>query len=244
MANAGHHPLTRPQHTVTLELEATMNITNSRRGTLRTAVVALVAAGGLSVAGVGISNATTTGPAPAAVTTAQPGSTASAGVQQLLASAGVQQVLSQYVRDTDHRDGTDLSKLFTPQGTVDIMAKNATGNYQPVGSPLVGRAAIANAVTNLQTPVGGLTSQLHATSDPLVEVHGNTAHLNVEFLTYDIQGATEPATGWPAGTAGAQGTIKPIEVGYYDATFQRVGGSWEISDLRILHDLPVVIPQG
>jgi hypothetical protein len=159
-----------------------------------------------------------------------------------LASADIQQVLAGYVRDTDHRDGADLSKLFTPQGMVDISAKNGTGNYQPVGSSLVGRAAIANAVTSLQTPVGGLTSQHHVTSDPLVEAQGNTAHLNVQFLTYDVQGATEPATGWPAGTVGAQGTIKPIEVGYYDATFQRVGGSWEISDLRILHDLPVVIP--
>jgi hypothetical protein len=219
-----------------------MNINISRRRTLRTAVVGLVAAGGLALAGAGISNAATTGHTPPAVTTAQSDNAASAGVQQVLASADVQQVLALYVRDTDHRDGADLSKLFTPEGTVDISAKNATGNYQPVGSPLVGRAAIANAVTNLQTPVGGLTSQHHVTSDPLVEVQGSTAHLNVQFLTYDVQGAAEPATGWPGGTAGAQGTIKPIEVGYYDLTFQRVGTGWEISDLRILHDLPVVLP--
>jgi hypothetical protein len=77
-----------------------------------------------------------------------------------------------------------------------------------------------------------------------VETHGNTAHLNVQFLTYAVRGATEPAGGWPAGTAGAQGTIKPCEVGYYDATLQRSGSGWQISGLRILHDLPIVIPQG
>jgi hypothetical protein len=75
-----------------------------------------------------------------------------------------------------------------------------------------------------------------------VEIQGNTANLNVQFLTWDVQGATEPATGWPTGTVGAQGTIKPVEVGYYDFAFQRVGSTWEISDLRILHDLPVVLP--
>jgi len=212
-----------------------MNIHTSRRRTVRTAVVALVAAGGLSLAGVSISNAATSEPAPTAATTA-PADNA--------ASTDLQQVLSRYVRDTDHRDGASLSQLFTPHGTVDISAKNAKGDYQPVGSPIVGRAAIANAVTNLQSPVGGLTSEHHVTSDPLVETHGNTAHLNVQFLTYAVQGATEPASGWPAGTAGAQGTIKPYEVGYYDITLQRSDSGWQISDLRILHDLPIVIPQG
>jgi hypothetical protein len=125
---------------------------------------------------------------------------------------------------------------------VGISAKNPTGNYQPVGSPIVGRAAIANAVTNLQSPVGGLTSEHHVTSHPLVEINGNPAHVNVQFLTYDVQGATEPASGWPAGTAGAQGTIKATEIGYYDLTLQHVGSGWQISDLRILHDLPIVIP--
>ena len=47
-----------------------MNIHTSRRRTVRTAVFALVAAGGLSLAGVGISNADTSGPAPAARSTA------------------------------------------------------------------------------------------------------------------------------------------------------------------------------
>lgn len=212
-----------------------MNIHTSRRRTVRTAVVALVAAGGLSLAGVGISNAATGGPAPAAATTTRADNAASVDVQQ---------VLSRYVRDTDHRDGASVSQLFTPQGRIDISAKNAKGDYQPVGAPIVGRAAIANAVTNLQSPVGGLTSEHHVTSDPLVEIHGNTAHLNVQFLTYAVQGATEPAAGRPAGTAGAQGTIRPYEVGYYDVTLQSAGSGWQISDLRILHDLPFVIPQG
>jgi hypothetical protein len=212
-----------------------MNIHTSRRRAVGTAVFALVAAGGLSLAGAGISNAAISGPASTAATT---------GGADNAASTDVQQVLARYVRDTDHRDGASLSQLFTPQGRVEISAKNATGDYQPVVSPIVGRAAIANAVTNFQSPVGGLTSEHHVTSDPLVQAQEDTAHLNVQFLTYAVQGATEPAGGWPAGTAGAQGTIKPYEVGYYDVTLQRSGSGWQISDLRILHDLPIVIPQG
>jgi hypothetical protein len=48
------------------------------------------------------------------------------------------------------------------------------------------------------SPVGGLTSEHHVTSDPLNETHGDTPHLNVQFLTYAVQGAAEPAGGRPA----------------------------------------------
>ncbi|MFD7898544.1 nuclear transport factor 2 family protein [Streptomyces sp. NPDC059743] len=160
------------------------------------------------------------------------------------ARADVQQVLARYVRATDHRDGASLSALFTPQGKVDVSAKNAKGGHQPVGSRIVGRTAIADAVTERQSPLGGLRSEHHVTSDPLVEIRGNTAHLNAQFLTYAVHGAAEPTTGRPAGTTGAQGVIKPFEVGYYDLTLQRVGSGWQISHLRVLHDLPIALPRG
>jgi hypothetical protein len=51
-----------------------------------------------------------------------------------------------------------------------------------------------------------------------------------------------PTSSAPAGTTGAQGTIKPYEAGYYDITLQRSVSGWQISDLRILHDLPIVTP--
>ncbi|KMS85642.1 hypothetical protein ACZ91_41400 [Streptomyces regensis] len=152
--------------------------------------------------------------------------------------------MSHYVRDTDHRDGASLAGLFTPKGKVEIFAKNAKGDYDTVVPPIVGRPAIDNAVTHLQAPLAPLGSEHHVTSDPLISVKGTTAHLNVQFFTYAVQGAHEPTGGWPAGTAGAQGTIKPSESGYYDADLRQADGEWQITTLRILHDLPVVIPHG
>jgi hypothetical protein len=64
----------------------------------------------------------------------------------------------------------------------------------------------------------------------------------MQFTTYAIRGSAEPAGGWPAGTAGAQGGITPYETGYYAATFVSVHGIWSISRLDIQSDLPVVIP--
>ncbi|QXE38431.1 nuclear transport factor 2 family protein [Streptomyces sp. GMY02] len=197
-------------------------------------MIAPAVAAGVSLVGVGVSNAATRGPPPAAAATRANDS----------AGAHVQQILARYVRATDHRDGAALSALLTPQGKVDVSAKNAKGDHQPVGSRIVGRTAIASAVTERQSPLGGMRSEHHVTSDPLVEIHGKTAHLNAQFLTYAVHGAAEPAIGWPAGTTGAQGVIKPFEAGYYDLTLQRAGSGWQISHLRVLHDLPIALPQG
>jgi hypothetical protein len=57
-----------------------MNIHTSRRRTVRAAMVALAAAGGLSLVGVGISNAATSGPAPTAATTTRADNAASTDV--------------------------------------------------------------------------------------------------------------------------------------------------------------------
>ncbi|GII52685.1 hypothetical protein Pth03_10740 [Planotetraspora thailandica] len=211
-----------------------MNTHTTRRRGLSTARTSLLVAGALvlAVAGFGTAEAATN-EAPASRTASAPDATWQ-----------VQQTLASYVRDTDHRDGASLSKLFTSKGKVEIYAKNAKGRYEAVGAPIVGRDAIDNAVTHLQAPLPVLGSEHHVTSDPVVSVKGDTAHLNVQFITYAVQGTQEPDGGWPSGTAGVQGTIKPYEAGYYDASLHRDHDEWQITSLRILHDLPMVIPAG
>jgi hypothetical protein len=50
----------------------------------------------------------------------------------------------------------------------------------------------------------------------------------------------KPEGGWPVGTFGAQGTIKPIESGYYRFAFRRTDGAWRIRHLDVIHDIPYV----
>ncbi|MFJ2477816.1 nuclear transport factor 2 family protein [Streptomyces sp. NPDC087659] len=207
-----------------------MNVRNARSRSFPAMAAGLLGMAALAVAGLGINSAAANEAPALSVAPAQD------------AAQQVQQTLAHYVRDTDHRDGASLSKLFSPQGKVEIYAKNDKGAYDSVGSPIVGRDAIEYAVTHFQAPLPVLGSEHHVTADPVVTVKGATAHLNVQFITYAVQGTQKPAGGWPAGTAGAQGTIKPYETGYYDADLRRVGGAWQITDLRILHDLPIVIP--
>ena len=51
-------------------------------------------------------------------------------------------------------------------------------------------------------------------------------------------GRDKPASGWPAGAAGAMGTSTPIESGYYNQKLVRVDGQWLIESLQVRHNLP------
>jgi hypothetical protein len=80
----------------------------------------------------------------------------------------------------------------------------------------------------------------HTTYDHLVSVDGDEASIDIQFITFDVVGTKKPEGGWPAGTFGAQGTIKPIESGYYRFTFRRTDGAWRIRYQDVIHDIPYV----
>jgi hypothetical protein len=80
----------------------------------------------------------------------------------------------------------------------------------------------------------------HTTYDHLVSVDGDEAGIDAQFITFDVVGTRKPEGGWPVGTFGAQGTIKPIESGYYRFGFRRTDGGWRIRHLDITHDIPYV----
>jgi SnoaL-like domain len=80
----------------------------------------------------------------------------------------------------------------------------------------------------------------HTTYDHLVSVDGDEASIETQFITFDVVGTVKPEGGWPVGTFGAQGTIKPIESGYYRFTFRRTDGVWRVRHLGVIHDIPYV----
>jgi hypothetical protein len=66
-------------------------------------------------------------------------------------------------------------------------------------------------------------------NDHLVSVDGDEASIDTQFITFDVVGTAKPEGGWPVGTFGAQGAIKPIESGYYRFAFRRTDGAWRIA---------------
>jgi hypothetical protein len=83
----------------------------------------------------------------------------------------------------------------------------------------------------------------HTMVNPIVEIDGDTADYDAQFLVYSVRGLARPADGWPAGTSGAQGSITPIESGYVRTELRRQDGEWRIQRHVIKHDLPYVFPE-
>jgi hypothetical protein len=149
----------------------------------------------------------------------------------------IQQVLARYVRAADHRNGGAMADLFLPEGKVEIFYNNA-GTPESLGE-LVGAEAISAAVTSMMKPHPPRGWSHHTTHDPIIEVNGDTATLDAQFVVFNVVGSEKPVGGWPEGTRGAQGTITPIETGYYRPTLKKVDGLWMMAHHRIFLDLPM-----
>jgi hypothetical protein len=149
----------------------------------------------------------------------------------------VQRVLSQYVRAHDRRDGHAMAALFVPEGRVTIVYNNA-GELEPLGE-LVGRQSIVTAVAQMMKPHPKLGWSHNSTDSPIVDVVGDSATLDAQFMVFTVLGATKPDAGWPPGTSGAQGSIAPIESGTYRLKLVRNEGTWLIDTILIIQDLPL-----
>ncbi len=152
----------------------------------------------------------------------------------------VQQVLARYVRAADHRDGAAMAALFTEDAVVEIFF-NRAGTPEKIAE-LTGATAIGGAIAGLMRPHPPLGWSHHTTSDHLIEVDGDTATLDAQFVVFNTVGRQRPADGWPEGATGAQGTITPIESGYYRPTMRRVDGRWQITHHEVILDQPMAFP--
>jgi ketosteroid isomerase-like protein len=152
----------------------------------------------------------------------------------------VQHVFARYVRAADRRDGAALSELFADDGTVEIFY-NRAGNPELIAK-LAGAEAIGQAVAGMMKPHPERGWSHHTTHDHVIKVDGDDATLDAQFVVFNVVGAERPAAGWPDGASGAQGTITPIESGYYQPRLRRVDGTWKITSHRIVLDLPVAFP--
>jgi hypothetical protein len=141
----------------------------------------------------------------------------------------VREVLARYVRATDARDGAAMARLFTADGKVEIFYAR-TG--ERIGE-LAGPATIAQAVAAMMEPhpPGGFSH--HTTHDAIVEVDGDRATLDAQYIVFRVRSTARPAGGWPAGASGAQGSVEPIESGYYRSRLVRNGGEWQLAYHRI-----------
>jgi uncharacterized protein (TIGR02246 family) len=152
----------------------------------------------------------------------------------------VQQVLARYVRGADARDGAAVAAVFTEDGRVETSYNNS-GKLERLGE-LVGRETIAAAVSQMMKPHSSRGWSHHTTHDHIIDVNGDDATLDAQFVVFEVRGKERPAAGWPEGALGAQGTVQPIEAGYYRPILRRVDGVWKITTMRITLNIPYAFP--
>ncbi len=150
------------------------------------------------------------------------------------------EVLARYVRAADHRDPKAMAGIFLPDATVEIFYSNR-GAHSKLGE-LSGSETIGNAVRDMMAPHPERGWSHHTTFDHIVTIDGDEATIDAQFIVYNTVGLERPVGGWPAGASGAQGTITPIESGYYRPRLRRVNGVWRIARHMIVHDLPMAFP--
>jgi SnoaL-like domain len=153
----------------------------------------------------------------------------------------IRQIVSRYTRAADHRDGAAMAALFETDAVSEIYLHGPGGpDDKELLGKLTGAAQIEAAITNAMAPHPPLGWSHHTTYDHLLSVDGDEASIETQFITYNVVGTRKPESGWPAGIFGAQGTIEPIESGYYRFTFHRTNGIWRISHQDVIHDIPYV----
>jgi hypothetical protein len=152
----------------------------------------------------------------------------------------VQNVLARYTRAADQLNGKAVSDLFVADGKVQVYYVNR-GNRELL-FVLSGQPEIENAMSNLMKPHPDRGWSHHTTHDHIIEVNGDHATIDAQFIRFDSVGEKHPDNGWPEGTLGLMGKVTPTESGYYQPTLQKISGEWKIVTLVILHDLTFAIP--
>ena len=123
----------------------------------------------------------------------------------------IREIVSRYTRAADWRDGEALAKLYEADAVVEIHYRGSDG-MELLGT-LSGGAQIAAAMSTAMAPHPPLGWSHHTTYDHLVSVDGDEASIDTQFITFDVVGTRKQEGGWPVGTFGAQGTIKPSSPG-------------------------------
>jgi len=149
----------------------------------------------------------------------------------------IQQLPARYIRCADQRESAGIAQPFAFDAIIELV--HDKGKMPEVVGKLSGREAIGAAMMQPHLPLGWSHHTMH---DPLIEIDGDLATIDTQFITFDVCGAVRPIEGWPKGAFGAQGTITPIESGYYRAALRKIDGEWLFDRLRIHHDLPYIVP--
>jgi hypothetical protein len=152
------------------------------------------------------------------------------------------EVLGRYARALESRDGETLATLFTQEGEVEAFSRYGQEPYEPHNIGVSGRDQIRNMFANAAMPSG--RGMHYLTTDHIVDIQGDEARLQAQFVVVASAANPRPDGGWPAGADMMQGTLSVIMIGHYDSRLRKSDGRWLFTSHHVKHSLPMVRPPG
>src|ERR1700704_4346174 len=90
-------------------------------------------------------------------------------------------------------------------GQVEPFSRYGQEPYEPQGSGVSGREQIRNMFANAAVPPG--SGMHYLTTDHIVDIDGDEARLQAQFVVVVSAANARPDTGWPPGADMMQGTL-------------------------------------
>ena len=142
----------------------------------------------------------------------------------------------------DARNADDVAELYVPDGA-EILSYNRAGTPERIAA-FTGSQAIRDARREHPpaAPRVGVGPPRHLRPDRCHR-HRLTASLRAQFVVFEVRGTQRPTDGWPPAASGGQGTIAPIEAGYYRISLRRTPDGWKINENHTILDLPPALPE-
>jgi len=137
----------------------------------------------------------------------------------------IQQVLARYCRAVDARDGAAVAALYTDDGR-ERVSYNRAGVFEPLAE-FTGVDAIARAVSTVLAPHPPLGWAHHTTHDHIIEIDGDHATMDAQFVVFEADGSRRAVT--------------PTLSGYYRIRLRYVDGRWSMTDNETIIDLPLTV---
>jgi ketosteroid isomerase-like protein len=147
------------------------------------------------------------------------------------------EALARYARALENRDGETLATLFAPDAKVEVFSRYGSEEYESQDVDMSGRDQIRGMVANSTMPPGRGMSYM--TTDHIVEITGDVARLQAQFLVISSVANPRPENGWPSGAELMQGALSPIMIGHYESLLRKSGGRWLFTRHRVKHSLPM-----
>ena len=150
------------------------------------------------------------------------------------------EALARYARALESRDGETLATLFAPDGKVEVFSRYGSEAYESQDVDMNGRDQIRGMLANGTMPPGRGMSYM--TTDHIVEITGDVARLQAQFLVISSVAKPRPEGGWPSGAELMQGALSLIMIGHYESLLRKSGGQWLFTRHRVKHSLPMSRP--